>query len=622
MTNTMNNEKRELKEITVPNLKTNTRNGALIFSIDAGYKFINAQQNYVIYGSLKYNTGRNAFKITFIYSTNYEYPLLKKMFKDGKCIETTLDKKKQDNFKIIIRKMIMNYKNSPSANPNDVALIFQNEYSVTNNAQKDVPVIEDNTTQSVADTQESVADTNSVANTNNDNSYPVLEDYNEITNTQKTVADTQKTVVNTQESVVNTQNINNNTTNDMANKIKQAAKENQSLKNQLAESNKDNKSLKAENESLKAEIAKLKATIAKMSQNTKDNKAIVNEYPIVNDKLIEDFNKKLEKTQKKFFDLSNALESVQNQYDQVKKELDSTKTDIINMNEAHKKEMASLANIVDQLQKNMESLIKKNDSLESKLTSLDKNNKTLVKSNSDLAKANVSMEKKIKALESSNDLLEKEVKSLKEVNTSIEKNHASDIAELKNLIASELKSLNARIDNITVVNTPVDESVITETSVTNTTDNHITNTTETSVADTTPIKKETKPVLTAQELIESKSLDEMEYQELQRIGKFFKIGAANNSPRVKLIAILQDIIAQEENDDSKLNSNEEDFELPDLEDFDLFEDETSNSETQEVITDCDDECEDDFFDDEDDDYCDDFDNSISVCTTKIDTSIF
>lgn len=614
MTNTMNNAKRELKEITVPNLKTNTKNGSLIFSIDAGYKFINAQQSYVIYGSLMYNTGRNAFKITFVYSTNYEYPLLKKMFKDGKCIETTLDKKKQDNFKAIIRKMIMNYKNSPSANPNDVALIFQNEYSVTNNAQKDVPVIEDNTTDTVATTQ-SVVNTDTVVNTNNDNSYPVLEDYNEITNTQKTVANTQK-------SVVNTQNINNNTTNDMANKIKQAAKENQSLKNQLAESNKDNKSLKAENESLKAEIAKLKATIAKMSQDPKDNNAIVNEYPIVNDKLVEDFNKKLEETQKKFFDLSNALESVQNQYDQVKKELDSTKTDIINMNEAHKKEMASLANIVDKLQKNMESLIKKNDSLESKLTSLDKNNKTLVKSNSDLAKANVSMEKKIKALESSNDLLEKEVKSLKEVNTSIEKNHASDIAELKNLIASQLKSLNARIDNITVVNTPVDESVIAETSVTDTTDNHITNTTETSVADTTPIKEKTKPVLTAQELIESKSLDEMEYQELQRIGKFFKIGAANNSPRVKLIAILQDIIAQEETDDSKLNSNEEDFELPDLEDFDLFEDETSNSEAQEVITDCDNECEDDFFDDEDDDYCDDFDNSISVCTTKIDTSIF
>lgn len=53
-------------------------------------------------------------------------------------------------------------------------------------------------------------------------------------------------------------------------------------------------------------------------------------------------------------------------------------------------------------------------------------------------------------------------------------------------------------------------------------------------------KKEEKPkALTAQELLDTKELDDMTFQELQKIGKYFKIGAANNSPRPQLIEILK-----------------------------------------------------------------------------------
>lgn len=53
-------------------------------------------------------------------------------------------------------------------------------------------------------------------------------------------------------------------------------------------------------------------------------------------------------------------------------------------------------------------------------------------------------------------------------------------------------------------------------------------------------KKEEKPkALTAEELLATKELDDMTFQELQKIGKYFKIGAANNSPRPQLIEILK-----------------------------------------------------------------------------------
>lgn len=69
--------------------------------------------------------------------------------------------------------------------------------------------------------------------------------------------------------------------------------------------------------------------------------------------------------------------------------------------------------------------------------------------------------------------------------------------------------------------------------------------TTTKVEESTPApivetKKEEKPkALTAEELLATKELEDMTFQELQKIGKYFKIGAANNSPRPQLIEILK-----------------------------------------------------------------------------------
>lgn len=99
-----------------------------------------------------------------------------------------------------------------------------------------------------------------------------------------------------------------------------------------------------------------------------------------------------------------------------------------------------------------------------------------------------------------------------------------------------------------------------------------------------PIVKpeEEKPkVLTAEELLETKELGDMSFQELQRLGKYFKIGSDNNSPRPKLIKILENYINPKEDEKSEEDN------IPNIEDgkTNVEEKESIENNDSEIATD-------------------------------------